>query len=220
VLVNLDHHGSNERFGDINVIEPKTACTCQMVDKLLRRLGVALDARLAECLYTGLVFDTGRFMHGNTSAAVFRFAARLLAAGVDAGAVNRRLTYTRSAHDLRWQGLAIERLRVDRRESRLAGIAIVARDLRRLGAPEDWGDLVEIPRSLAGVEIAYLLRELPDGVRCSLRANPPYVVSGVAEAFGGGGHAQAAGCTIPGSLATARAKLLQRLREALDTPRR
>jgi len=214
-LLNIDHHHSNERFGDVNVIEPKTACTCQMAGKLLRRLRVELDADLATCLYTGLVFDTGRFMHSNTSAAVFRFAAQLLGSGIDAAAINRRLSYTRSLHDLRWQRVAIERLRVDRSEPRLAGIGIARAQIRSLGAPEDWGDLVEIPRSLAGVEVAYLLREQNGAVRCSLRANPPYVVGSIAEAFGGGGHAQAAGCTIAGSLAKVRARLLPRLREAL-----
>lgn len=214
-LVNIDHHRSNERFGDLNVVRPEAACTAILVDRLLGRLGAALDRDIATCLYTGVVYDTGRFMHPNTTGAVLRFAARLIDAGIDAGDVNRRLTYTLTPADLRARRIGLERLAVDRRDPRLAGIALGRADLRSAGAVSDWGDLVELPRSLAGVEIAYLLRERERDVRCSLRSNPPYAVGAVAAELGGGGHAQAAGCTIPGNLAHAKRVLLPLLRRTL-----
>lgn len=215
-LVNLDHHASNTRFGAVNVVDLKAASTTVVVDKVLKRLGVALTPAIAECLYTGLVFDTGRFMHSNTTAGVLRIAARWLATGLDAASVNRRLEYCQTEADLRWQAAAIAKLTVDPDDSRIAGVAFAAADLSGQAMPEDWSALVEIPRRLAGVEIAYLLREQPDGtVRASLRSNPPYAIGPVAVANGGGGHDQAAGCSLHGGLAAAQSALLPALRAAL-----
>jgi len=219
-LLNVDHHASNDRFGDLNLVDVAAESTGVVVRSLLDGLGVGLDEAIATCLYTTIVFDTGRFMHPNTSAHTFRFAADLLDAGIDAAAINRKLTYTLTPRDLELQALAIRRLRVDDGDPRLAGIAISKEDIAEVGEPEDWGDLVEIPRSLVGVEVAYLMRELPAGdggtvVRCSLRSNPPYRVGPVAEAFDGGGHLQAAGCTVEGALAEVRGGVLAKLRDAL-----
>ena len=215
--LNLDHHASNDRFGSINVVDIHAASTGVVVEKLLRRLDIAMDRTIAACIYTTLVYDTGRFMHANTSAAVFRLAAKLLDTGIDAAAINRALTYCKRPVDLAVQRLGIDRLRIDPQQPRLAGIALSADDIASVGEPvEDWGELVEIPRMLVGIEVAYLLREQPqrDQVRVSLRANPPYVVGSVAQAFGGGGHLQAAGCTVDGSLAQVQRALLPQLRQA------
>ncbi len=216
LLINLDHHATNDRFGDINLVDVVAESTGVVVSTLLRELGVPLDRTLATCLYTTIVFDTGRFMHSNTTAHTFRWTADLLETGIDAAEINRKLTYTRTPHDLAVLRLGIEHLVVDAQEPRLAGIAIPAAAIAAVGEPEDWGDMVDVPRSLAGNCVAYLLRESPDGktVRVSLRSNPPWEVSPVAEAFGGGGHKQAAGCTFPGSLADAQREIVTRLRAA------
>jgi phosphoesterase RecJ-like protein len=220
-LVNLDHHSSNDRFGDLNLVDPRSACTAMIVERLLRALGRPLTPVTATLLYAGLVYDTGRFQHANTDAAAFRCAARLAAAGVEVAWVNRQLSGSLDEHDLALQAAGLARLVRDRTEPRLAGIALSAADIAAAGGPpEDWGDLVELPRSLRGVALAYLLREGrgPDGrpvVRCSLRSDPPVAVGPVAAQFGGGGHVQAAGCTIMADLATARRRLLPLLRAAL-----
>ncbi len=220
-LINLDHHITNTRFGDINLVDVAGESSGVVVEGLLRRMKVPLDRTLAECLYTTIVFDTGRFMHSNTTAHTFRWTAKLLDAGIDAAAINRALTYTKKPKDLQIQKLAIENLRVDDVEPRLAGIVLSAAAVAAVGEPEDWGDLVEVPRSLAGNEVAYLLREGKDGktVRASLRSNPPFAVGPVAQAFGGGGHLQAAGCTFIGDLTSAEREITARLRQALQEPR-
>jgi bifunctional oligoribonuclease and PAP phosphatase NrnA len=216
-LINLDHHVTNTRFGDINVVDVDAESTGVVVEKLLRRMKVPLDRKLGECLYTTIVFDTGRFMHSNTTAHTFRWTAKLLETGIDAAAINRSLSYTKKPHDLLIQKMGIEHLQVDEQEPRIAGITLSAAAIAAVGEPEDWGDLVEIPRSLAGNQVAYLLREAKDrkSVRCSMRANPPYEVGPVAQALGGGGHRQAAGCTFVGDLAAAQREILPRLRQQL-----
>ena len=217
-LINLDHHVTNTRFGDINVVDVDAESTGVVVEKLLRRMKVPLDRKLGECLYTTIVFDTGRFMHSNTTAHTFRWTAKLLDTGIDAAAINRSLAYTKKPHDLLIQKMGIENLLVDVQEPRLAGIVLSAAAIAAVGEPEDWGDMVEIPRSLAGNQVAYLLREAKDRktVRCSMRSNPPFEVGPVAQALGGGGHRQAAGCTFIGDLAAAQQEILARLRQQLS----
>lgn len=217
-LINLDHHVTNTRFGDINVVDVDAESTGVVVEKLLRRMKVPLDRKLGECLYTTIVFDTGRFMHSNTTAHTFRWTAKLLDTGIDAAAINRALAYTKKPHDLLIQKMGIENLLVDTQEPRLAGIVLSAAAIAAVGEPEDWGDMVEIPRSLAGNQVAYLLREGKDRktVRCSMRSNPPFEVGPVAQALGGGGHRQAAGCTFIGDLAAAQRAILPKLRQQLS----
>ena len=218
-LINLDHHVTNTRFGDINVVDVNAESTGVVVEQVLEAMGVPLDKRIAECLYTTIVFDTGRFMHSNTTAHTFRWTAKLLDAGIDASAINRFLAYTKKPHDLLIQKMGIENLSVDAQEQRIAGIVLSADAIKAVGEPEDWGDLVEIARSLQGNQIAYLLRESKDkkSVRCSMRANPPYEVGVVAQAFGGGGHRQAAGCTYQGDLASALRDIIPKLRQQLPS---
>ncbi len=215
-LINLDHHATNDLFGDLNLVDVDAESSGVVVHRLLERLGVTLDRDLAICLYTTIVFDTGRFMHSNTTAHTFRWTAALLDTGIDAAEINRRLTYTKTPLDLAVMRLGLEHLQVDAVESTVAGIAIPAAAIKRVGEPEDWGDLVDLPRSLLGNRVAYLARERDDrqSVRVSLRSSPPWQVGPVAQAFGGGGHLLAAGCTVMGTLDQALAELLPRLRQA------
>jgi bifunctional oligoribonuclease and PAP phosphatase NrnA len=216
-LINLDHHVTNTRFGTINVVDVDAESTGVVVEKVLQHLAVPLNKMIATCLYTTIVFDTGRFMHSNTTAHTFRWTANLLDAGIDAAAINRALAYTKKPHDLLIQKMGIEHLIVDQEDPRLAGIILSAADIAAVGEPEDWGDLVEIARSLQGNQIAYLLREAKDKktVRCSMRSNPPYEIGAIAQAFGGGGHRQAAGCTFQGDLEKAKAEIIPQLRGQL-----
>ncbi len=217
-LLNIDHHASNPRFGDLVLVKP-VACTAMLIEGLLKPLRAPLNQAIATCLYAGLVYDTGRFLHANTCPATLRCAARLLATGIDGAAIARRLTCTRSRHDLRLQALAIDHLIIDRRDPRLAGIALDRQAISAVGRPDDWGDLIDVARDLEGVAIAYLLREESDGrnCRCSLRCAAPFDVAAVAATWGGGGHRLAAGCTIPGDCATAHRALRRHLRKAMDT---
>ncbi len=219
-FINLDHHVTNANFGDLNIVDVAAESSGVAVSRLLRELSAPIDRVIAECLYTTIVFDTGRFMHSNTTAHTFRWTADLLDTGIDAAEINRKLTYTRTVKDLAIQRLALEHLRVDEVEPRLAGIVLTAAEIAAVGEPDDWGDLVEVPRSLLGNQVAYLLREKrqADGttvVRASMRSNPPFAIGDVALAFGGGGHAQAAGATIPGTLAEVVPDLVRRLRAVL-----
>jgi phosphoesterase RecJ-like protein len=222
-LLNLDHHSTNDRFGDLNLVDVAGESSGVVAEIVLADLHRDLGrpwrptVDIATCLYTTIVYDTGRFMHSNTSPRCLRWAAMLLECGIDASYINRCLTYTKSPKDLQIMRLGLEHLTVDPVDPRIAGIALSWDAIAAVGEPEDWGDLVELPRSLLGNQIAYILRETKDRqtVRASLRSNPPFAVAPVAQAFGGGGHQQAAGATVSGSLADALREILPRLRAQL-----
>ena len=222
LLINLDHHASNTNFGDVNLVDLDAESSGVAVQQLLVGMGVTVDRAMAECLYTTIIFDTGRFMHSNTTSRSLRWTADLLDTGIDSSRINRLMTYTRTPGDLAVQRFAMGKLVVDPLESRVAGIAFTLEDMaaEKLSEPEDWGDLVEVPRSLRGNEVAFLARQRVDKegapiVKLSLRSNPPYAVGPVAQHFGGGGHLQAAGATVPGTLAQILPDLLPRLRAVL-----
>lgn len=216
----IDHHATKgEPFGIPLSVDAKASCTGKLVLALLDQWGIALDPTLANCLYAALCYDTGRFLHSNTGPEEFDLAARLVRAGADPAVIAANLAYNRSPQDLKLQSLALKHLKVDRNDPRLAGIQMPWKSIAKIGEPEDWGDLVLIPRSLRGVLVSYLLREVErEGktvCRISLRSEPPVDIAQVAQALGGGGHRQAAGATFEGTLAQARRALIPRLRKAL-----
>jgi phosphoesterase RecJ-like protein len=196
LVVNVDHHHDNTRFGHLNLIEPTASSTAEVVVHVLEAAGWPLDASIAEPLYVGLVTDTGRFGQANTSPEAHRVAALLASSGLDIGAISRALYEEEPLQRLRLLGRALAGVR-----SLLDGRLIVA-VLRRedFDAAEatcdDTEGIVETLRRARGARVAALVRERDEGLRVSLRSATPEVdVSAIARAEGGGGHRAAAGCT-------------------------
>jgi len=216
-IVNIDHHASNTRFGHLNWVRPDRASTGEMVFELLEVAGVPLTPEAAQALYVALVFDTGRFAYSNTRPATHRQAAALLEAGVRPEAVFRELERNRPEGALRMMGFVIEHLRRDA-GGLLAWVAITLEDLDAASATvEDLEDLVNLPMTLAGVEVSVLLRELPDGrTKASLRSDRWFDVAEFAGRFGGGGHVRAAGMTLEGPLARSTERVTRELVAALQ----
>lgn len=198
VVVNLDHHHDNTLFGTVDVVDPDSACTTQMVARLLEAMGIELaelDAQALEALYVGLVTDTGRFQYSNTSAAALRFAAQLVSCGVNPNAIFRRVFESVPAAKARLVGLATSRVRLEL-DGRLALAVVDLESFEAAGAREEHADgIVEVLRSIRGVEVACVLRErdAAPNVKGSLRGGGSFDVSAIARQFGGGGHPQAAG---------------------------
>ncbi len=215
-IVNIDHHESNERFGDLNFIEPSSAACAELTYRLITDLGVALDPEMAEALYTAMATDTGSFRYENTGAGTLRLAGELLAAGADAGRVGREVWGNRSLASLKLLHEALGSMQLDL-DGRLGWIEVTAEMLARAKATgEDTEGLVDYPRSVRGVEVAILFHgEEPGQVRCSLRSTTRVDVSQLAGTFGGGGHPRAAGCTLAEPLAQAKAKVLEAARVAI-----
>ncbi|MFW6193533.1 MAG: DHH family phosphoesterase, partial [Gemmatimonadota bacterium] len=218
----VDHHpASPDSVGDVVARDPSACATGELVWDLLRLDDGGIDAAQARALYVAVVTDTGSFRFGNTTARSHEIAASLIRDGVDVEAMFRRLfaRYTPEALDLLRRALSTLEVA---EEGRLAWLTLRREDLEDTGATaEDREGLVEYARRLRGVEVALLFRELPDG-RCkvSLRSNGDVDVSAVAQAMGGGGHRQAAGLLLDASLASARDRVLARVRRAVAELRR
>ncbi len=219
VVVNVDHHLSNTRFGHVNWIEPEAAATGEMAYRLLLDLGVQVDADMAAAIYASIVTDTGSFNYENTKAATHRLAAELIELGVDPAEAGRRIWEERPLSSLRLLGEGLATLTLDA-DGRLAWAELSVDAFRRAGA-ERWESegVVNYPRQIRGVELAVLFIEEKEGnpgeVKVSLRSNRWVDVSRIAALFGGGGHARAAGCTVAGGLAEVRERVLAACRQAL-----
>lgn len=213
VLVNIDHHPDNRRYGDVNWVEPTAAAVGEMVFDLLRALGLPIDRDIATNLFTAVHMDTGSFRYSNVTPKTFRVAAELVSAGADPASVTGHLYESRPPESLHQLGRVLSLVQVSG-DGRIGWLALPA------GAvPESFveaEDLVNYPRSIETTKVGALLRELGDGVKVSLRAKGEVDVRAIAARFGGGGHRNAAGCVIPGPLATATERVLQAVREALE----
>ena len=197
----VDHHGTNPLFCEVNSVDGGAAAAGLLVRELLDVLGVALDTDLAACLYTAIATDTGNFSHGNTSAEVFRAAASLMDAGLELTRWNRRLFVERAMPKQLLIARAMSSLRY-LCGGRLGVITLSRRDFAEAkAAAEHADDIVNIALDTEGTVMALLAREeASGGIKCSLRALAPLRVDEIARSFGGGGHAQASGCTVAGEL--------------------
>ncbi|HXU89840.1 MAG TPA: bifunctional oligoribonuclease/PAP phosphatase NrnA [Methylomirabilota bacterium] len=216
-IVNIDHHPDNRRYGSVNWIDVGAAATGEMVYRLLLQLDVALTPSMATNLFTAVHTDTGSFRYSNVTPETFRIASALMEAGADPAAVSSALYERRAPDALRWLGESLSRVRVSD-DGRVAWLALPAGLVpdRFIEAEE----LVNYPRSIASVKVGCLLRELGGGrVKVSLRAKGEVDVNRVAARFGGGGHANAAGCTIQGTLDRVTEQVLDAVRVAVAAGR-
>jgi phosphoesterase RecJ-like protein len=213
-VLNIDHHPDNRRYGTVNWIDPSAAATGEMIFDLLAALRWPIGPDVALDLYTALHTDTGSFRYSNTTPRTFRIAAALTDAGAEPALVTDRLYQRRPKDALLTLGSLLSRVEVSD-DGRVATLLVPEG-----AASEEFmaaEDLVTYPRSIAGVKVAVLLRAEPGGlVKASLRGKGEVPVNRIAHRFGGGGHENAAGCTLAGPLDHAKATLLAAVRQALD----
>ena len=192
----IDHHASNTRFGDVNLVDPSAPASAVLCRELLRRLDLPLDQQIATALYTALVTDTGRFQYQSTSPATHLLAAELLAAGVNQYEVAKAVFETNDIGYLRLLGDALARIRQVPAAS-LVWTFVTQADLAAHGIDlEETEGLIDLVRTDAASDVAAVLKEQPGGgFKVSLRSKGGADVGRLAAAYGGGGHALAAGFT-------------------------
>jgi bifunctional oligoribonuclease and PAP phosphatase NrnA len=213
-LINIDHHITGQKFAQLNWIDHDAASVGEMVYRLARAAGVTITPQMAQCIYVTVLTDTGAFCYGNVRASTFELARELAEAGADPVAIAQEVYYSAPASRLLLLGAALRRLK---REGRLAWLWVTHQDMQRTCATEeDCEGIVNVALGMADVEAAVFLRELPDGhVRLSLRSKGGLNVAGIAVRLGGGGHQNAAGCTLEGPLPRALHEILAALRDAI-----
>lgn len=208
-VVNIDHHGTNDRFGDLELVQPGAAATAQIVKDLIDALPVAWTPDLATPCLTGILTDTGTFRYANTDRAVLQTAGDLIAHGVDYSELTDRLQW-RPASFYRMLGAVMDTLELpfDGRAS-IAAVSLATKE--RFGdAEDDSDDFVGLIRYVEGVQVAVLLKEKEDAVKISVRARAPVSAQAICVDLGGGGHVAAAGAKLVGAdLASARPRVLE-----------
>lgn len=223
-IVNIDHHLGNTNFGRLNWVQP-VAATALLILELAHLLKVEPDPQIATCLYAGIVADTDSFRNANTTREVFEAASYLVERGARAREVAQNLYERRSLGELRLLGYALLNAQIEELEDRdknwrrrIIWCALPREAFSQVGAaPHETERLVEELRTLEGVEVAVLFRELEGGrVKVSLRSKGELNVSELAQRFGGGGHEQAAGCVVKGELSQVEGLILEELRRRLS----
>jgi len=220
-LLVVDHHATNERFGSLNVVDEEAAATAVLVRRLAERLGWPLTRDVAQCLYTGLVTDTGRFTYATTTPAVFALAEELSSFGLPIAEMTRQLFECHRIAYLRLAGEALVRARLVPALSFVC-TGVSQDDLDRHGVAFDEVEgLIDLLRRTTEAEVACVAKQAEDGVRVSLRSVTHQEegrewgvdVGALASILGGGGHRYAAGFTMAAPLDEVLARVEQALAE-------
>ncbi|MFH0799179.1 MAG: DHH family phosphoesterase [Pseudomonadota bacterium] len=197
----VDHHLLEKPEADSKLVDSEAASTGEVVMRIMKRARMAIDAKIAQCIYTTLVVDTGFFKYSNTNAGVLALAAELVGAGAEPWVVAKNLEESCSIARMRLLGASLASLVVAQGGS-YATMDVTQEMLRASGATMELSDEFAVfPRSIEGVEISALFRELGDGkVKVSMRSKDVVDVAAISRGFGGGGHARAAGFQIKGTI--------------------
>jgi phosphoesterase RecJ-like protein len=230
IVLNIDHHEDNSRFGTLNCVEPKASSTAELLWHIMKAGGWTITPRIAECLYTGIIADTGNFVFSNTTSTTHLVAADLLRCGVEPAKIDSFLRQTRSLEGMHLWGIALGRiclwgsgdpsgLESEGHEPAGHGLCAMSwltrEDFRHSKAdPSDTEMLVNQLLLIRGVRFAVLLMEEEQEIKASFRSKAGAIAaSTVARALGGGGHPRASGAHLPPPLDQA----IRSVRETVET---
>jgi len=197
--INIDHHYTNDRYAEINWVEPEASAVAVLAFELCRALPVTLTPEIATFLYCAIVSDTGSFQFSNTSARAFAVCHDLVAAGADPTAVSNALFHNQRPEKIKLLGRVLSSLSLNAAGD-IAVISMFKRDLVELRlSAVDTEDITSLARSIRGVQVVLFFKEMePEVFRVSIRSKGSAHSARIAENFGGGGHPHAAGFTVYG----------------------
>ncbi len=199
-MLDIDHHLGNAHFGAYNLVIPEETSTGTVVVRILRALGIPIDARIATCILTTIMTDTGGFMHSNTTPQTLELSAELMRAGADKERITDEIFGNKRIAAIRLLGEVLAVMRFSS-EGRYCYSYIDEPMLARTGADgEDSEDLVNVLLRVEGVHAAALFKAFDGEIRVSLRSDGSVNVQQAAAQLGGGGHYRASGLTHPGPL--------------------
>lgn len=215
-VINIDHHLSNDNYGDINYVDTSAAATAEIVYELIKNMNVEIDSDMAKCIYTALVTDTGSFRHSGTSNRTHKIAGEIIDTGIDFSSIHREIFDNKPVEKLKLYGKVFETLNMHH-DNKICFMELTMEMLTSLGLEDgDTSDIISFGTQIDTVEVAALFKEGTEGTKVSLRSKRDLDVRKVAEVFGGGGHTKASGCMIKGStIAEAKKLVLAKLEEQL-----
>lgn len=221
ILINIDHHVSNDNFGDINVVDPEASAAAELVFDLLKEAGINITPDIATNLYVGIHTDTGSFRYSSATPESLEKAGELVRLGADPRKIAVRVYESYPAKKLKLLGKVLNTLELvrDGLDGKVATVVASQDMMESVGAGKgDVDGFVNYARSIEGVEVGVLLRECsPRDYKISFRSKGDIDVSSVAQSFGGGGHKNAAGCNVQGTLEEVKKKVIDALRDKIST---
>jgi phosphoesterase RecJ-like protein len=217
-VINIDHHPGNTGFGDINWFDPSASACGEMVFELVRALGVRISAEIATHVYLAILTDTGSFHYSGITPRTFDICKQTLEAGVDPVQVARMVYDSSHLGRLKLFGAVLSDMQIDK-SGRIA-IVYVDHSMARTagGTYEDTEGLVNLPLTVKEIEAVVFFKQEKDGeYRVSLRSKGDIDIGAVAKEYGGGGHKNAAGCTVRGNIDDLRRSLVENVERAIET---
>ena len=212
----IDHHGSNNMYGDLNYVNPVSPACCEILAGIAEYFKMKITKELGTCIMTGIITDTGGFRHDGTNSETFEFAAELVRKGVNIPYIYKRTLNTKTKANFLLTKKVIDRMEL-LEDGKVTFTYITIKDEEEVNAePGDHEGLVEIGRDIEGVEVSIFVRQKEENAfKISLRSGNEVNVSDVCLMFGGGGHPRAAGGLIQGTLEQVREKVLKEVKKAL-----
>ncbi len=215
-VVIIDHHLTTGSEADLHILDNTASSTGMIIYRILRSFSIEIDQSISQNIYTTILSDTGSFNYSNTSSETFRIAADLVEAGADPAEISQALYENEPLRKLELLKLVMPTLEITQ-DKRIASIVVHKKMFDETGTTkEDTEGMVNIPRSIKGVEVAVLFREnIDQDWKLSLRSRGLVNVAKIAESYGGGGHGRAAGCSIKGNIEEVKSKIISSVKEAL-----
>jgi len=216
-VINIDHHPGNTGYGGINWFDPSAAACGEMIFDLVPALGVPLSVEIATHIYLAILTDTGSFHYSSLTPRTFDICRATLEAGVDPVLVARNVYDSNNMGRLKLFGAVLSAMQIDQ-TGRIAIVYLDHEMAREAGGTyEDTEGLINLPLTVKEIQaVVFFKQDQGDQYRVSMRSKSEIDIGAVAKQFGGGGHKNAAGCTVSGPIDELRKLFLEKLEQAID----
>jgi len=215
-IINIDHHIDNQRFGDINWVEPRASAAGELIYYLLKKMPIPLTEDIALCLYIAILTDTGRFQYSNTTATTHRIISTLLSHGVRPYTVSKHIYENIRLSELKLLQISLKTVKV---KHKIIWAWVTKKMFKQAGSKwEDADQFIDYLKSVTDIKVALLFKETknPGEIHVNFRSKDNKIfVNKIAKQFNGGGHNSAAGCIAKGSRKNVEAKILKAVKAAL-----
>ncbi len=215
LVINIDHHISNTRYGDIIWIEKDRSSTGEMLYDLYKTVGVKLDYKSALYIYSAIMTDSGCFRYAGTSSHTHKIVADLLEVGVNPYWVYSQIYERNTLNKIRILGACLENVHKD---NGIVWVEITKKMLKKYKARrEDLEGVIDFLRTIQEIDVAVVFQEIRDGIKITFRSRNQHIdVNKIAKYFGGGGHKMASGCKLAGSLSNVRKRVIKVIKEFIN----
>lgn len=214
----IDHHGSNNMYGDLNYVNPVSPACCEILAGMAEYFEIKITKDIGTCIMTGIITDTGGFRHLGITPDTFEYTAELIRLGVDIPDIYKRTLRTKTKANFELTKRVIDRMEL-LEDGKVSFTYITSQDELEVGAePGDHEGLVDIGKDIEGVKVSVFIRQKDNeaAYKVSLRSEDDINVSDICFVFGGGGHARAAGALIQGNVEQVKEKLMKEIRKWME----